>query len=54
MSARKTTRVQLELGPLHMTRLRELKRAIGATTYAEVVRRALESYHALVTRKEPR
>lgn len=49
---RETTRVQLELPPRSMDRLRSLKDKTEAASYAEVLRNALRFYEFLVEEAE--
>lgn len=46
--ARKVTRVQLDLPPRSMERLSAMKEKTEASSYAEVIRRALQVYEDLV------
>lgn len=43
-----STRVQLQLQKPHIERLKRLKKKLACTSYAEVIRRALESYEKLI------
>jgi Arc/MetJ-type ribon-helix-helix transcriptional regulator len=52
MAERTTTRVQLELPETSMTRLRELRDKTEAASYAEVLKKALRLYEALVKEAE--
>ncbi|MSP48441.1 MAG: hypothetical protein EXQ95_03835 [Alphaproteobacteria bacterium] len=47
-SGRKTTRVQLELMPQSMERLKRLREMTEAVSYAEVLKNALRLYEALI------
>ena len=49
---RETTRVQLELPPRSMDRLRSLKDKTEAASYAEVLRNALRFYEFVVQEAE--
>lgn len=52
MAERETTRVQLELPPGSMTRLRTLRDKTEAASYSEVLRNALRLYEAQVKEAE--
>jgi hypothetical protein len=52
MADRGTTRVQLELPPTSMARLRELRDRTEAGSYAEVLKNALRLYEALIKEAE--
>ncbi len=47
-TAEPTTRVQFELAPPSMARLRHLKARTEASSYAEVVRNALKAYETFL------
>lgn len=49
---RETTRVQLEMPPRSMDRLRSLKDKTEASSYAEVLRNALRFYEFIVAEAE--
>lgn len=49
---RETTRVQLEMPPRSMDRLRSLKDKTEAASYAEVLRNALRFYEFIVAEAE--
>ena len=51
-ASKDTTRVQLELQPRAMMRLRNLKEDTEASTYAEVVKSALRLYEFVVEQNE--
>lgn len=51
-TAEPTTRVQLELPQPSMDRLRKLKQATEASSYAEVVRNALKAYESLLNKRK--
>lgn len=46
------TRVQLDMPPEAIARLRDLQQRTGATSYAEVVRTALKTYERLLRMQE--
>jgi Arc/MetJ-type ribon-helix-helix transcriptional regulator len=52
MADRETTRVQLELPPTSMARLRELRYKTEAASYSEVLKNALRLYEALIKEAE--
>ena len=52
MADRDTTRVQLELPPTSMARLRALRDKTEASSYAEVLKNALRLYEALIKEAE--
>lgn len=52
MAVRDTTRVQLDLPPSSMARLRALRDKTEAASYAEVLKNALRLYEALVDEAE--
>lgn len=52
MAERDTTRVQLELPPSSMARLKALREKTEAASYAEVLRNALRLYEAMVEEAE--
>jgi len=52
MVDRETTRVQLELPPTSMARLRELRDKTEAASYSEVLKNALRLYEALIKEAE--
>jgi hypothetical protein len=52
MAGRKTTRVQVELPPGSMARLRALRDKTEAASYAEVFKSALRLYEALIKEAE--
>lgn len=49
---RETTRVQFEMPPKSMERLRELKEKTEAASYAEVFRNALKFYEFMIEQAE--
>ena len=52
MAERDTTRVQLELPPSSMARLKALREKTEAASYAEVLRNALRLYEAMIEEAE--
>jgi Arc/MetJ-type ribon-helix-helix transcriptional regulator len=52
MAERDTTRVQLELPPASMARLKALREKTEAVSYAEVLRNALRLYEAMIEEAE--
>jgi Arc/MetJ-type ribon-helix-helix transcriptional regulator len=52
MAERDTTRVQLELPPSSMARLKTLRDKTEAASYAEVLRNALRLYEAMIEEAE--
>lgn len=52
MADRETTRVQLELPPTSMARLRVLREKTESGSYSEVLRNALRLYEALINEAE--
>lgn len=52
MTAKTTTRVQLELPEPSFARLNELKSKTEATSYAEVIKNALRLYEAMIAEAE--
>lgn len=52
MDTRKTTRVQMELPPQSMERLKALRDKTEATSYAELVKNALRLYEAMIEKAE--
>jgi hypothetical protein len=51
-TGRSTTRVQLEMPPQAMVRLKKMKDRTEAASYAEVIRNALRLFEALVEEHE--
>lgn len=49
---KKTTRVQLELPPASMERLKRLREKTEASSYAEVLKNSLQLYEALIEERE--
>ena len=47
-----TTRVQFDVSPGSMNRLKDLKKKVEATSSAEVVKNALKIYEALIVETE--
>lgn len=52
MSNRTTTRVQIELPPSSMNRLKILREKTEASSYSEVLKNALQLYEAIIAEKE--